>query len=500
MWRRAAVAVCACGVLTAAAPAASFASTASTRITGASAATFSATARPTISGTAAAGGTLTVTDGSWDPAATLTHQWYAGGLPIAGATGATVTLTNAQADLVVTVRTTGSAPGFTSATETSLPTGPVQGVLVPGAATIVGDAVVGHTLTVAEGTWAPTPTSFDYVWLADGQPIAGATGSTLTLSTPQVGAVITVQVTGHDVGYDGYADATGAPSAPTAPVVSSLGAEPSLNDFETAPVPTVAGTARVGATLSAAPGAWAPAADFSYQWLSDGQPIDGATAASLTVGAALVGHAVSVEVTGTRSGYVATARRSAPAVAVVRGRWRVTSAARTSGSTAVHGRLAAVSPGSSARADAVGYQWYVAGRRVRGATSRTFVCGRAYVGKRISVWVTATRAGYPALVSTSGASHPVGTFWRSAAPRIAAASVRAGRVVRATVNRASWAPSPTRFDYRWYLDGKPVAGATRSTFRVPTKYRGHRVSVRVTARKAGYPKQSQRFSAAVRIR
>ncbi|MBZ4487314.1 phosphatase PAP2 family protein [Microbacterium sp. cx-55] len=97
----------------------------------------------------------------------------------------------------------------------------------------------------------------------------------------------------------------------TTPAVGSL----------TAGTPAVGGTPVVGQTLTATPGAWTPTpVTFGYQWFRGSAAIAGATSADYTVGFADVGQTLSVEVTGSKSGYVPqtrTATASGIATAVV---------------------------------------------------------------------------------------------------------------------------------------------------------------------------------------
>jgi hypothetical protein len=72
----------------------------------------------------------------------------------------------------------------------------------------------------------------------------------------------------------------------------------------------------VGDTLTASTPVWAPFADFSYQWLRDGQPIEGATTSSYATTDADLGHRISVAVTGTAAGHMPESRTSAPTQAV----------------------------------------------------------------------------------------------------------------------------------------------------------------------------------------
>lgn len=80
---------------------------------------------------------------------------------------------------------------------------------------ITGTAKVGRRLTATAGTWTPAPTSVAYQWLANGTPIAGATGSTLVLKAAQVGKRVSVRVTAK---ARAHIDAV-ATSAQTAAVV-----------------------------------------------------------------------------------------------------------------------------------------------------------------------------------------------------------------------------------------------------------------------------------------
>lgn len=105
-----------------------------------------------------------------------------------------------------------SMAGFIGATG-GLPSVPAN----TAAPTITGTAQEGQTLTANPGTWtgreAPVLT---YQWAADASPIEGATGSTYDPTAADVGAVITVTVTGTN-----WAGAASVTSAATAAVVAA---------------------------------------------------------------------------------------------------------------------------------------------------------------------------------------------------------------------------------------------------------------------------------------
>lgn len=92
--------------------------------------------------------------------------------------------------------------------------------ITAGTPTISGTAKVGEALTAdaEEATWTPASgLDFAYQWQANGAPIDGATSSTYVLTANELGATITVAVTGSKAGY---ASALG----------TSLGTAPVLND------------------------------------------------------------------------------------------------------------------------------------------------------------------------------------------------------------------------------------------------------------------------------
>lgn len=81
--------------------------------------------------------------------------------------------------------------------------------------------------------------------------------------------------------------------------------------FAASPKPTVAGTKRVGRTVTARSGAWSPAAHLAYRWTRDGKDIAKAVHATYHLTKKDAGHRVRVEVTGTAPGFSRLVRTSA---------------------------------------------------------------------------------------------------------------------------------------------------------------------------------------------
>jgi hypothetical protein len=68
------------------------------------------------------------------------------------------------------------------------------------APTLTGTPKLGQTLACSTGTWSNNPTSYTYVWLRDGAPIAGQTGSTYVVQSADQGHSISCQVTAGNSG------------------------------------------------------------------------------------------------------------------------------------------------------------------------------------------------------------------------------------------------------------------------------------------------------------
>jgi hypothetical protein len=179
---------------------------------GASAAAPQNTSPPTTGGTAKEGSTLTASQGTWSNTPTsFTYQWQrcaSDGTAcgdITGATKSTYTLVAGDVGHTVRVAVTGTnADG--KATADSEPSDVVASKNGPPNTvkpSVSGSAVVGDTLSVSNGSWTPTPTSFARQWqrcASDGTGclnIAGATGQTYGVRSADVGHRLRALVTAH---------------------------------------------------------------------------------------------------------------------------------------------------------------------------------------------------------------------------------------------------------------------------------------------------------------
>ncbi|PPH45210.1 hypothetical protein C5D09_10990 [Rathayibacter sp. AY1C9] len=260
--------------------------------------------------------------------------------------------------------------------------------------TVTGTAAVGSTLTASAGTWGPSPVALAYQWRANGTAISGATGTTYRPVAGDAGRVITVAVTGSKSGYVSTTRVSSGTAAVTGGAI-------------TAATPTISGTAKVGSTLTAKPGTWGPSpVALAYQWKANGTALSGATSATYTPTGATLGKAITVTVTGSKSGFTAVTKTSAKTSAVVAG--TLSAATPTITGTAKVGSTLTAKPGTWGPSPvALTYQWKANGTAISGATSATYKPTSATVGKKITVTVTGKKADYTTATRTSAATAAV---------------------------------------------------------------------------------------------
>lgn len=193
------------------------------------------------------------------------------------------------------------------------------------APTITGTAQQGSILTAQNGTWQNNPTAFQYQWQrctaagASCANIVGADAKTYNVTGNDVGHTLRVRVSATN------ADGTTTADSNTTAVVTSTAAPKNTER------PTIAGTAKVGSTLTADAGNWSGNPDsFAFTWQrcdSDGSNCAsfGATGRTYLLRAADVGFRLRVLVTaknekGTGTSTSGVSPIVSPATPIVNGR------------------------------------------------------------------------------------------------------------------------------------------------------------------------------------
>jgi hypothetical protein len=382
---------------------------------------------PAISGTPREGQTLSATSGAWagsEPIEYTNYAWQrckAGSCsPIAGASGAkdtTYVLTSASVgytiEVLVTAKNSAGETDATSAPSAEIGERAPESVTAP---TISGEARDGHTLSSSTGTWSGgTPLSYSYSWEicngsgAECQPIAGATGASLSLTHSQVGETVRVSVTAENSGG----------SATSASHTTSVVAAEAPAILE---APTLEGEAVEGHSLRVSSGNWAgtPPLSFSYQWetcnSSGGScsAIAGALSSSYLVGASEVGDTIRVTVTAENSAGQASSAssHSAPVTAQPPSD---TTLPTISGAARVAQTVTASTGAWAGRAPITyTYQWQecnVLGETclaIAGATESTYTPSAAQVGDTLRVAVTATNVASSATATSEATAAVLG--------------------------------------------------------------------------------------------
>lgn len=458
---------------------------------------------PTVSGTKVVGDTVTANEGSWPVLPdSFTYVWKRGTTTISGAAGKMYVLQPADRGQSITVLVTGLRAGFTSAT--SAPSAAFTGVVAPFTTaqvpTIVlvsgdGDGVkVGTGLRAFPGTWSPAP-AFTYVWKRNGVAISGATASTYTAVAADLGAAITVAVTGTLSTYV----TTTKESAATANVAKGV--------LGSGTTPSITGNAVTGATLTAVPGTWGPVQDsFTYQWTVGDTPVAAplGSGATYVVQLADLGKSVTVTVTAKKAGYddmsktsLATALVTLPLIATAPTPTITPTTALKVGATLT------ANPGAiPAGATVKGYQW----SRGTGSTAATAVYANipdatlsSYVltgtdlAKFLKVTVIWSKAGNADTPKLSAATIAIagGTFATSPAPvPTITGTLTVGETL--TANSGTWSPTPDSFIYTWWSATSAggtytaISGASGRTYVLKATDRSKFIKVEVKAVKTGY--------------
>ena len=268
-----------------------------------------ATGVPTITGTAQVGETLTadtsgIADADGLGSVQYEYQWLADDSDISGATNGAYSPAAADQGKAIRVQMSftddaGNDESLTSAATAAVAVAPPTNTPATGAPTITGTAQVGETLTSntsgiadAEGL---SNVQYEYQWLADDAEIAGATGSTYTLTDSEESKTVKVQVS--------FTDDADNEETLTSAGTDAVAAAPPTNSPATG-APAISGTAQVGETLTAKTSGIADSdglssVQYEYQWLAADAEIAGATGSTYTLTDSEESKAIKVQVSFT---------------------------------------------------------------------------------------------------------------------------------------------------------------------------------------------------------
>jgi len=337
---------------------------------------------PQLIGEGRVASSLTVKTASEYPAS-FKYQWFKDGKPVVGAISDTYTFNQKDLGSTYSVTTRSIVPGFNDAIFTSknivVAAGTLAQVVGP---SVSGFAKVGSVLSGNPGVW-PSGAKTTMQWLRDGSPIAAATKNSYLLTPADAGHQISFQVTASLKAF-----VNGIAVVKTGPI--ELGEQ-------TGSLPTVSGAVLFGQRLKVSAGPWTKGSALSYQWLANGQDINGATSTSLVLSDALVGKTIQVRVTGRQDGYRPLERLSTATPVVTGG-------LLTIGSPSINdayqtGSTVTVNPGNWGDGVTLTYQWFRGKSLISGQSGPSKLLTPADISFKLSVIITASKANYTTVVT-----------------------------------------------------------------------------------------------------
>jgi beta-glucanase (GH16 family) len=129
-----------------------------------------------------------------------------------------------------------------------------------------------------------------------------------------------------------------------------------------------------------------------------------------------------------------------------------------------------------------GYQWYLAGKAIKGATKNSLKITGKMLGKKIAVEETAKFKSGKTLKSKS-TSFTVGQLGIASPATISFTDATAGAVSAGTVASS---PAGTIANYEWFVDGVSQPNAKLANFIVGPNHESKTITVAVTMSKAGW--------------
>lgn len=410
------------------------------------------TVAPALSGAPAANAAISVTTGTWTPAATaITYQWRSGTTAtgpwsaIAGARSATFTppasLEGRYLSVVVSAARTGHATGSTEViAPTPVAVGALRNVTKPTA-----KPGSGGTLVASGDTWTPAAdsSSYEFVRLNENGSETTFAGSTFSPSVNAPTQPIDLVARGEKSGWvdgevrvavrNGTLQPTTTATLPAVPKAGEM-----LGVVEPILAVTPAGTS------------------YAYQWqrytaASGWRNIAGATTAGYQPVGGDAGKQIRVIVTVSAPRYTSISRTSAGAVVQTGDALTPTSSPLIFGTPRVASSPIVKTGTWSAPGATFSYQWQSASAAIgpftaiAGATSGTFKIPEALYGQYLRVAVTAKATGFATgSVTTAAVQVQQGQMAGVKVPTVS----KSGSVLTATAG--TWNVTPTEVHYSWY--------------------------------------------------
>jgi hypothetical protein len=252
--------------------------------------------------------------------------------------------------------------------------------------TVSGLTDVGSVLKVVPGTWEQN-VNLTHQWLRDGIPIRGSTGLSYRVQNSDLGHRISVQELASLQGY-----VSNKSTSPETAIVKYR--------FSRLVSPVVKGKSSVGYVLTTAVTPFGAGAAYSYQWLRNGVPIQGAADRKYVLTPADLGSSVSFRVCGSKLLFETACLDSSSSVVGLGDLGRKPAVVLKFSSLKI-GAVVNGKPGVWDSGVVLSYQWLRDGVAIQGETSLTHQVSAEDRGHSLSFKVLAQKTGYTDIVKHS---------------------------------------------------------------------------------------------------
>jgi Leucine-rich repeat (LRR) protein len=345
------------------------------------------------------------------------------------------------------------------------------------AVTISGQAQVGATLTASfDGTWSPSPAGWtESLWMRDG--ISGVdNGLSYVVQPSDAGHTITFRLKGNRPGFEVKESLSNAIYIPLT--------------FDSSWVPAMATVPSVGHTATIAPPPGFPvAASMTCTWTLNNVAVSQGTGCDFTPTSTAGGKQLAASVQLTAPGYTDATFSVAPKV-VLKALGALNTIGRINKDAASNvvdagAKLTATLPTYRSTAPSkITVQWTRNGVNIPGATGMSYTTTSADAGAKVGATFLASRDGYRSEPSNAIDVFSVRKVFTTKPTPTISGTKAVGFTM--TVSKGTWSATPTSYSYRWYRDGKAITGATGSSYKATTADGGHKITVRVWAKRSGY--------------
>ncbi len=254
--------------------------------------------QPSITGVPEFGQTFRGLNGVWASGTKFCVFWIADGVVVPQAKTSTYKLLGSEVDKKVQYVVVGIDKSFKRLARISEPLIVRKATFTNVKAPVVkGFSRVGAKLTSSLTSWG-TGTSYTYQWLRDSKEIYGAIGSSYIPTAQDTNTNLSLRVCGSKQYYEPRC-VESVQQIVNPGMISKVG-QVSIGGAST----------NIGATLIGNTTQWMQGVELSWQWLSDGIEIEGATGSSFTISRADRGRSISLRVTGSAQGYITVSKMS----------------------------------------------------------------------------------------------------------------------------------------------------------------------------------------------